>query len=389
MERVSEAITVEPKTPNQERLLNAIRDRNVVLVGAFGPSGTGKSYLTLAASLDLVAKGEYEKLVVGRPVIGVTQGEQVTAAKSIEAYKEHVRGYLLDLAASIAPVLPGIVDEMIREEKIEIADPQFLRGRTFDRSIVFLDDVQHTSIEAVVEAITRLGIDSKLIIAGDPVFQHLYPDANNTAVLAWEILRNEKDAVVIDLGIKDVVRPGARRGLRLLLETSLRRRKLSEAEKAVVSAYKLYAPDADIITVISLDDLKKNFEITAEHVPDALVIVKPGHVARAIGTGGERISSVEEDTGLTLRVVELTLEFREYFRAIHPVSWIHKHIIDADLAGPYFVVRIGRKNLGPMLGQKGYYARFMESFLKRAFGIGLRVETEEEEKPRAKRRKGK
>jgi phosphate starvation-inducible PhoH-like protein len=373
---------VKPETPNQERLLNALFNRKISLVGAFGPSGTGKSYLALAAGLRLLLEGAYSKLVIGKPVIGVTFSEHVTSAQSLESYRELVKEYLLDITTSISPDTSRLLLNLLESGRVEIADPIFLRGRTFDRTFVILDDVQNTSIEVVIEAITRLGVNSKLVVAGDPVFQHLYPSASNTAVLAWEILRNEEEAEVIDLGIKDVVRPGAKRGLRLLLETSLRRRNLDDIEKLVLNTYRLYAPDADIITVISITEAKKTFDITAEHVPDALVIVKPGHVGRAIGTGGERIEKVQEDTSMLLRVIELTLDFKEYFRALHPVSWIHNRILDADLAGPYLVVKVSRKHLGPILGQKGSYAKFMEAFLKKTFGVGLRIVEAEERRKR-------
>ncbi|MCE4628114.1 MAG: PhoH family protein [Desulfurococcales archaeon] len=365
---------VQGKTERQRELVRAIRDRSVELVGAFGPSGTGKSFLTLTQALLLLGRGEYEKLVVGRPVIGVTFEERISSGGSIEAYKEHVREYILDIVGSLDPSLREHVDKLISTGKIEIIDPVFLRGRTFDRSIIFVDDIQNTTIEAVIEAITRVGIDSKLIIAGDPVFQHLYPGASRTAVEAWEILRGERGSAVIDLGISDVVRPGARRGLRLLLESALRRRRMSETERRVYDAIRLYAPDADVITVISLVDAKKRLEIESSHVPDVVIIVKPGHVARTIGTGGERIERVEEDTGLMPRVVELTLDFKQYIRAVHPVSWIHKHVVHADLAGPYVVVRVPQRYLGAILGQKGVYARFMDLFFRELLGIGFRVE---------------
>ena len=365
---------IEGKTPNQRSLVKALRDKNLSLVGVFGPSGTGKTYLTLAQGLYTLARGEYERLIVGRPIVGVTLQEQVSSSRSLETYKLHVREYLFNIASSINPELPSYVAGLIERGRIEIVDPVFMRGRTFDKSFIFIDDIQNTSIEIIVEAITRIGIKSKLVVAGDPVFQHLYPGANRTAVLAWEILRNEKDSYVADLGIKDVIRPGAKRGLRLLLESSLRRRKLEDAEQAVLEAFHMYAPDADIITAINLIEAKKSFNITAQHVPDILVLVKPGHVGRAIGTNGDRIRRVESDTGLQLRVVELTLNFTDYFRAVHPVAWIHKHIVDADLRGPYLVVKVKRNNLGPILGQRGSYARFMEYLFGKLFGVGFRVE---------------
>ncbi len=372
-------LSVEPKNEKQRLALDALYDTRISLVGLFGPTGTGKSLLALAVGASQVAANTYSKLVVSKPLIDVVSGEPARIVDQRE-YEFHILDYITDVL-SIIKNKDKIIDQI--KDKIEIVQPFYIRGRTFDNSFIILDDAQNLPAEIAVETITRLGRNSKLVLIGDPILQTRME--NNAAILGRNILREEEDSFVIDFGTKDIVRPGARRGLRLLFELRLRERRLAPEEKRVIESLRLYAPDADIITVVSLLNAKKQFNIAASHVPDALVIVKRGHVARAIGTRGERIRSVEEDTGLSLRVIELALNFKEYFRAIHPVAWIHSKIIDADLEGPVITVYVRREDLGPLLGQKGAYAKFMNYFFKTCFNAEMLVREASSEKK--KRRK--
>ncbi|MCE4610128.1 MAG: PhoH family protein [Desulfurococcales archaeon] len=378
---------IKPESQGQKTLLEALLDTNKEIVGVFGPTGTGKSLLSVITGLSLVQEGKYERLVISKPVESLRSTDNSGSRYDIDAYRRIVIDYLKDLVVSVDPESTRIIDEFVSSEKIIIASPYHIRGRSFDSAYVVLDDVQNLDPEIIVEVITRLGRSSKLVIAGDPVFQAHNPQ--NGAVLARNILKGEESgAVVVDLGLNDIVRPGARRGVRLLIELLMRKRALDDIESRIIDSFRIHAPDADIITVVNLIDAKKTYGIDQEHVPDALVIVKPGHLGRTIGTQGKRIESVEEDTGLNLRAVELSLDFKVYFRAIHPVSWIHKHILRTDIAGSDIVVVVKKGELGPMVGQKGYYAKFMEYFFRKVFNSGLIIyESEDEAKPGKKRRK--
>lgn len=373
---------IQPMSEGQKKLIEALRDKSFEIIGVFGPTGTGKSFVTLAYGLQGVARGDYRKLVIARPIIDITSGRELTITSDPDHYVKLAGEYVLDIASSIAD--EASVRSLIESRKLVLIDPHLLRGRTFDDSLIILDDAQNAAPETIVEIVTRLGRGSRLIIAGDPVFQR--DPARQGAILAREVLRGEENAAIIDLGVKDIVRPGARRGLRLLLELQVRRRTMDDREKNILEVAKQISPDADIITVVYLVDAKKKWGIDSSHVPDALIVVKEGHLGRLIGQGGERISRIEEETGLTLRAVPLTLDFKEYIRAVHPVAWIHKHIIDFDFAGPDLRILVARGNLGPILGQKGYYIKFVEEFFKNLFGFGVYVEEAREEK-RARRRR--
>lgn len=143
-------------------------------------------------------------MIVIRPVIDVTTGKELTIAESGPLFMELSKQYVTD-------VLSGLmsweeVEKLIREGKITFADNHYLKGRTFDDSIVFIDDAQSMKLESLIEAIVRVGKNSKLIVAADPLFQALRSKHQDPTSVIREILAGEARAAVIDLGIKDIVR---------------------------------------------------------------------------------------------------------------------------------------------------------------------------------------
>ncbi|MCD6113942.1 MAG: PhoH family protein [Thermoprotei archaeon] len=374
---------IKPLSPGQEELLSVLKDRSYDIVGVFGPTGTGKSLLSIAYGISEVIKGNCRRFIIARPLIDIVSEREVTAIELGKLYYELSAAYIRDILSEF--IEWGTVENLIKEEKVLLVDIHFLRGRTFDDTIIFLDDAQNVPPESSLELLMRMGNNSRMIIAGDPVFQKNPEIQVDGATLLREALIGEENAAVVDLGIKDIVRIGAKRGIKLLLEIRMRKRKLNELEMRIYDAAKTYAPDADIVTVIEFLEEKKKFEITSEHTPDALIIVKEGHLGRLVGRGGERINKLEEEVGLRIRGIELTLDFKELVRAIHPVSWIHKHVIDADFAGPNMVFKVRSSEFGPFVGQKGFYVKFMDSVLRKLVGVGARALEVEEKRRRRKR----
>lgn len=373
-----------PLTPGQEEIKSSLKDKKYEIVGLFGPSGSGKSLFAVVYGIDAVLNNEYSRFILTRPVVDVVSGKELTSADIGGLYYDLAMSYLKDILSGFVDW--SIVDEALKKGKLVIADSHYLRGRTFDNSIIFIDDAQCMPIESAVEVMVRIGNNSKLIIAGDPVFQRSR-GGRDTATLIREILLGESTAKVVDLGLKDVVRPGAKRGLRLLFESWMRSRALNDTEKQIVESIKIHAPDADVVTVVEFIGEKKTFSIQSENVPDALIIAKEGYLGRVIGKGGERIGAIESDTGLRLRGVELSLDFKPLIRAIHPVSWVYKFIQDVDFAGPDLVVKVESEGFGAFLGQKGSYVRFIDSVMKKLMNVGVKTVEVQVEKPKEKRRK--
>jgi len=375
-----------PMSPGQEELKKVLENANYEVVGVFGPTGTGKSLFSVLYGIDSVLSGRSKRFIISRPVIDVVSGREMTAVDLGEMYYSIAISYLRDILAGFIDW--SSVEKLISEGKVVFADTHYLRGRTFDDSVIFLDDAQSIPPESSIEMLMRIGGNSKFIVAGDPVFQK--PQAvKDGASVVREVLLGEERARVIDLGLKDIVRPGARRGIKLLLEARMRSRSLSESERNIVDAARARAPDADIVTVAEFIDEKKKFNISSEAAPDALIVTKEGYIGRLIGRKGERIGAIESDTGLKLRAIELTLDLKQLIRAIHPVSWIYKNIVDADFMGPDIAVKVQSSAYGAFVGQRGSYVRFIDSALRKLMGVGVRaieVPEEVEEKERKRRK---
>lgn len=361
---------IRPQSEGQRRLLEALQNESYAIVGVFGPTGSGKSLFSLAYGIDSISSNKFKRFIVVKPVIDVVTGRELTLAEAGNEYTKLAGEYLADVLGAF--VDPLKISELVGSGRLVLTDGHYLKGRTFDETLIFIDDAQHVRLEILLEVIVRLGTKSRLIIAADPIFQTLRGVQYDHVTTLREILLSEPDAHVVDLGVEDIVREGAKTGIRFLLEYALRSRKLREPEAKASQVIKLHSPDADVVTIVETEEIAKKYGISSEHVPKFLVVVKPGHLGRLVGKGGERISAIEKELGGRVRGVELDLNLTNYVRSIHPVSWIWKRT-RVNLLGSYLAIKIESDNLGPLMGQRGSYIRFLEEVTMELMGLGVRV----------------
>jgi len=376
--------SIKPQSAGQQKMLEALKNENYSIVGIFGPTGTGKSLFSLAYGIDAVMNNKYRRLIVVKPMIDVTTGEELTMAKAGPQFLELAKQYVIDVIGNF--ISWEEVSKLINDGKVMFVDSHYLKGRTFDEAVVFIDDAQTLKLESLIETIVRVGRNSRLIVAADPIFQALRgKGATDPSAILRDILAGEQKAIVVDLGVKDIVRAGAKIGLRLIMEYMLRSRKLKESELKALEVVRMRSPDADVITLLDLEDLVKKYQISSEHVPKYLVIVKQGHLGRLVGKKGERVNAIEKDLNARVRGVELDIDLTNIIRAVHPVSWVWKRVEDVDFMGSYIAISIDEGAFGPFMGQKGVYVRFLDEVMRELFGIGVRVVPTEGR--RGKRRK--
>ncbi|OYT48090.1 MAG: phosphate starvation-inducible protein PhoH [Desulfurococcales archaeon ex4484_42] len=376
--------SIKPQSAGQQKMLEALKNENYSIVGIFGPTGTGKSLFSLAYGIDAVMNNKYRRLIVVKPMIDVTTGEELTMAKAGPQFLELAKQYVIDVIGNF--ISWEDVSKLMNDGKVMFVDSHYLKGRTFDEAVVFIDDAQTLKLESLIETIVRVGRNSRLIVAADPIFQALRgKGATDPSAILRDILAGEQKAIVVDLGVKDIVRAGARIGLRLIMEYMLRSRKLKESELKALEIIRMRSPDADVITLLDLEDLVKKYHISSEHVPKYLVIVKQGHLGRLVGKKGERVNAIEKDLSARVRGVELDIDLTNIIRAVHPVSWVWKRVEDVDFMGSYITISIDEGAFGPFMGQKGVYVRFLDEVMRELFGIGVRVVPTESR--RGKRRK--
>jgi len=154
--------SVVPKTVNQKRYLQAIRDREIAF--GIGPAGTGKTYLAVASALDALAQGKVERLVLTRPA--VEAGEALGFLPG--DLQEKIQPYLRPLYDAIFDMIGHEqATRLIERKTLEIAPLAYMRGRTLSNAFIILDEAQNATPEQMMMFLTRLGEGSRMIVTGD------------------------------------------------------------------------------------------------------------------------------------------------------------------------------------------------------------------------------
>lgn len=153
---------VTPKSANQRRYIEAIRQSDVVF--AIGPGGTGKTYLAVAMAVASLSEKAVSRIVLTRPA--VEAGERLGFLPG--GISEKVDPYLRPLYDALYHLLDGDrVNRLIEKNIIEIAPLAFMRGRTLGDAFIILDEAQNTTSEQMKMFLTRIGFHSKAVITGD------------------------------------------------------------------------------------------------------------------------------------------------------------------------------------------------------------------------------
>jgi len=193
--------TVQPKSLNQRRYLDAIESHDMVF--GIGPAGTGKTYLAVAMAISALVAKRVNRIILARPA--VEAGERLGFLPG--TLQEKIDPYLRPLYDALYDMLdPEKVDRYLEKNVIEIAPIAFMRGRTLNDSFVILDEAQNTTSEQMKMFVTRLGFNSKAVITGD-VTQIDLPSARRSGLLeAIDILKDVQGLSFVYFDEADVVR---------------------------------------------------------------------------------------------------------------------------------------------------------------------------------------
>src|SRR6201982_958062 len=193
--------TVQPKSVNQRRYLEAIEKHDMVF--GIGPAGTGKTYLAVAMAISALLAKRVNRIILARPA--VEAGERLGFLPG--TLQDKIDPYLRPLYDALYDMLdPEKVDRYLEKNVIEIAAIAFMRGRTLNDSFVILDEAQNTTSEQMKMFVTRLGFNSKAVITGD-VTQIDLPNARRSGLLeAMDVLKSVDGLAFVHFDETDVVR---------------------------------------------------------------------------------------------------------------------------------------------------------------------------------------
>lgn len=154
--------SIKPKTPNQQKLVNAVFDNDLVF--AIGPAGTGKTYISVALAVRALKNKHVKKIIITRPA--VEAGENLGFLPG--DLKEKIDPYLRPIYDALQDMIPAEKLKFYQENGIiEIAPLAYMRGRTLQNAYILLDEAQNTTPMQIKMFLTRMGPNSKVIITGD------------------------------------------------------------------------------------------------------------------------------------------------------------------------------------------------------------------------------
>ena len=191
----------QAKTLKQKELFKALSISTITF--ATGPAGTGKSHVAIAYACAGLLDGSFDKILLTRPMVPAAY-EDIGALpgdindKFTIPYIGPVRPMLDDCLGS------GHVDMYLKEDKIVCSPLAFMRGCTFNKTCIILDEAQNCVPEQLKMLLTRIGQDSKIIITGDARQSDI--KVRNGLEDAVDRLKWHTDISVIEFSRGDIVR---------------------------------------------------------------------------------------------------------------------------------------------------------------------------------------
>jgi phosphate starvation-inducible PhoH-like protein len=175
--------TIIPRTVNQAAYVSSIFNNPVTF--GIGPAGTGKTFLAVAAAVQMFNRGETEKIILTRPA--VEAGESLGYLPG--DFMQKINPYLRPLYDALFELQPQHkIAQLIERGSIEIAPLAYMRGRTLNNAIVILDEGQNTTIAQMKMFLTRLGRGSRIIVSGDVTQIDLQKNSHSGLLDAKKIL---------------------------------------------------------------------------------------------------------------------------------------------------------------------------------------------------------
>lgn len=193
--------SIMARTKNQQKLVRAFEENDLLF--AIGPAGSGKTYTAIALAVRSLKNKEKKKIILSRPA--VEAGEKLGFLPG--DMKEKIDPYLQPLYDALLDMLPAAkLQEYIDKGTIQIAPLAFMRGRTLSDAVVILDEAQNTTTQQIKMFLTRMGLNTKMIVTGDITQIDLPLHQKSGMIDALEVLKGIKGIAKIEFDKNDIVR---------------------------------------------------------------------------------------------------------------------------------------------------------------------------------------
>ncbi|MCM1320368.1 MAG: PhoH family protein [Muribaculaceae bacterium] len=192
---------ISARNANQQRMVDSFAHNDLTF--ALGPAGTGKTYIAIALAVSALKNKQTRRIILSRPA--VEAGEKLGFLPG--DMKEKIDPYLQPLYDALEDMIPALkLKEYMESGAIQIAPLAFMRGRTLNDAVIILDEAQNTTTHQMKMFLTRLGMNSRMVVTGDVTQIDLPRHTRSGLLQALNILKGVKGIGHIEYEKKDIVR---------------------------------------------------------------------------------------------------------------------------------------------------------------------------------------
>ena len=203
---------IKPLTPSQEKVFDAFSKQKKLYL--YGAAGTGKTFIGMYLALQeiLNEQSSYDKLYIVRSLvptreIGFLPGDHDDKAELYQIPYQNMVRYMFKMPDDAS--FDMLYANLKAQETISFWSTSFLRGTTLDNSIVLVDESQNLNFHELDSIITRLGVNTKIIFAGDAAQTDLVKTNERNGILDFmKIIQGMDEFEMVEFGIQDIIRSG-------------------------------------------------------------------------------------------------------------------------------------------------------------------------------------
>lgn len=204
--RYEDLLEFDPITDNQKTAFDLWEEgENLILAGS---AGTGKTFIALYLALEKILErsSEYDKIVIVRSIVAVREVGYLPGKldDKIAVFEAPYRAIVEELFDDKA-----VYNKLVNNKQVQFETTSFVRGRTFDRSIIIVDEMQNLNFHELDSIMTRVGENSRIVFCGDYLQSDFTKESDRLGIMKFlQIIDRMKDFTTIQFGWDDIVRSG-------------------------------------------------------------------------------------------------------------------------------------------------------------------------------------